>query len=500
MISTFVSKSQFMKKIDKLFIKSFIGPFLLTTTVVVFIFLMRFLMMYFSDFIGKDLGIDVFSKLFFYFSLITVPTALPLATLLATLMVFGNFGEHVELTAMKSAGIPLSRLILPTFILSVLVSISSFFYNNHVNPWANLKGYSLLYDTKNTKMTLNIQEGIYYREIPGYRLKVQKKFADGKTLKGIIVYDHSASNGNRNVTVADSGRMYFMYNDNYLIFELFNGTSYIENQNGFNKFDETQFTRNKFKKNKIVFSLESFGIKRTDEDQFKYHEYMKDIGELTVKIDSTKKDIIETIKLQSVQIKSQNSYLFKINYVKSDSINNKAILIKEGPWVEKKLESINTGYRKQELEETSLQSIKNTKSSLETDRNIILNKQKEIWRADVERWHKVTMAFSCLVMFIIGASLGSIIKKGGFGMPVLVSISFFIFLYVLMQLGDKYAKEGIIPVIVGVWIPNFVLLIIGLFLMRKASNDAGLFENDAYLMIIDKIKKQFVKKNVLATN
>jgi len=156
-----------MRKIDKLFLKSFIGPFVLTTAIVVFIFLMRFLMMYFDQFIGKDLGIDVFSKLFFFFSLITVPTALPLATLLATLMCFGNLGEHTELTAMKSAGIPLSRLILPTFILTIFISIVSYFYNDRVNPWANLKGYSLLYDVKTTKMTLNIQEGIFYKEIPG---------------------------------------------------------------------------------------------------------------------------------------------------------------------------------------------------------------------------------------------------------------------------------------------------------------------------------------------
>jgi lipopolysaccharide export system permease protein len=454
--------------------------------------------MYFSDFIGKDLGFLVFGKLFMYFSLITVPTALPLATLLATLMCFGNLGEHTELTAMKSAGIPLSRLILPTFILSLLVGVGSFFYNNYVNPWANLKGYSLLWDVKTTKMTLNIQEGIFYKEIPGYRIKVQKKLPDGRTMKNVIVYDHSSNNGNKNITIADSGKMYTMYNDNYLIFELFNGRNYMEHQNSFNTYDETQFTKNNFRKNKIVFSLESFGIKRTNEEQFRYHEYMKNISELTTKIDSSRLEIAKSIKDQTEQLKAQNSYLFKPTR-KEDSV--KIAKIVPGPWIEKKLADLKAGYRSKETEEYALSHIQNLKSQVETDLSILINKQKDIWRSDVERWHKLTMAFSCLVFFLIGSSLGSIIKKGGFGMPVLVSISFFIFYYVLMQLGDKYAKEGLIPVIVGVWMPNLVLLVIGLFLMRKASNDARLFENDTYNTIFSKIStiiKKLRKKEISA--
>lgn len=489
-IPIFVSKSASMKKIDKLFVKAYIGPFVLTTAIVVFIFLMRFLMMYFNDFIGKDLGLFVFAKLFTYFSLITVPTALPLATLLATLMCFGNLGEHTELTAMKSAGIPLARLIIPTFVLSLLVAIGSFFYNNYVNPWANLKGYSLLWDVKTTKMTLNIQEGIFYKEIPGYRIKVQKKMPDGKTMKNVVVYDHTANNGNKNITIADSGKMYTMYNDNYLIFELFNGRNYIEHQNSFNTYDETQFTKNNFKKNKIVFSLESFGIKRTNEDQFRYHEYMKNIGELTQKIDSTRIEINKSVKDQTEQLKAQNSFLFRA-IRKEDSVKVAKIL--PGPWINKKLEELKTGYRSKETEEYALSNIQNLKSQIETDLNILTNKQKDVWRSDVERWHKLTMAFSCLVFFLVGSSLGSIIKKGGFGMPVLISISFFIFYYVLMQLGDKYAKEGLIPVVVGVWIPNFVLLIIGLFLLRKASNDARLFENDTYNIIFSKVSSFITK-------
>ncbi len=464
-----------MKKIDKLFIKSFLGPFILTTTVVVFIFLMRFLMMYFSDFIGKNLGLDVFAKLFTYFSLITVPTALPLAVLLATLMTFGNLGEHTELTAIKSAGISFARIILPTFVFTVFIAIFSYFYNDRVTPWANLKGYSLLWDVKSAKLTLNIQEGIFYKEIPGYRIKVQKKFADEKTLKNIIVYDHQTSSGNRSVTMADSGQMYTMYNNNYLVFELFNGKNYMENTGAVTNASETQFTKNYFKKNKMIFSLESFGIKRTNEDQFRYHEYMKNSSELTQKIDSLRKDISKNLKDQTTNLKNQNTYIFR----KSSPAEIKSMAtISKGPWLQKKMAIFDEAFKKIELEQYTLGRLQSLKSQLETDININTSKQKDIWRADIERWHKVTMAFACLVMFLIGASIGSIIKKGGFGMPVLVSISFFIVYYVLMQLGDKYAKEGILPVIVGVWIPCGILLIIGLFMARKASKDQNLFENN----------------------
>ena len=246
-----------MSKIDKLVIKNFLGPFILTTVVVVFIFLLRFLMLYFEDFVCKDLGLETFVKLFGYFSLITVPTALPLSTLLAALMSFGNLGEHTELTALKSAGVPVHRIILPVLIFSLGISLFSYVYNDKVTPWANLKGYSLLWDVRTTKVALNIQEGVFYREIPGYSIKAQEKFQDNETMKGIMIYNHSERNGNRNVTVADSGRMYMMYNESYLVFELFNGYNYAERRNN-TILNDTPFMKNKFKKNRMVFSMESF--------------------------------------------------------------------------------------------------------------------------------------------------------------------------------------------------------------------------------------------------
>lgn len=452
-----------MKKIDKLFVKSYIGPFVLTTAIVVFIFLMRFLMIYFNDFIGKNLDGVIFTKLFFYFTLMTLPMSLPLATLLATLMCFGNLGERSELTAMKSAGIPLTRLIMPTFILSAFVSVFSIIYNNYVNPWANLKGWSLLYDVKTTKPALNIQEGIFYNQISGYRIKVEEKMPDGQSLRNVIVYDHNGGNGNKNVTIADSGRMYTINMESQLVFELYNGVNYSE---GTNYNNSTQLTRYSFGKNRMVFPLGSFRMNRTDENDFTYHEYMKSIPELNQKIDSLNRVVDEKLKEQAVAYKRLEMYSFP--EITGDTAKKTAIA--GGKWADSLLAAVEKNTAAQELNSAARSKVESQKSQVAGDMSYMVSVGKSIWAADLERWNKVTTAFSCLAMFLIGAALGSIIKRGGFGMPVLVSIAFFILYYLMQQMGNKYAKEGLIPSVVGAWLPFTVLFLIGVLLMRRARN------------------------------
>ena len=495
-----------MKKIDKLIIKAFIGPFVLTTAVVVFIFLMRFLMLYFNDFIGKDLDLEVYVRLFTFFSLITVPISLPLSVLLASLMCFGNLGEYGELTAIKAAGIPVTRVLVPAAFLALLISIFSFFYNNLVNPWANLKGYSLLWDVKTTKLALNIKEGIFFKELPGYRIKVLKKFPDQVTLKGITIYDHTKQDGNTSITLADSGKMYTFLDNHFLVFELFNGANYADfkSNNGTNKTDETQFVKNTFNKNKIVFSLDAFGMKRTDENQFRYHEYMKNVSQLNRQIDSLNREIKLGAENQVREVGSMYSYYRRrLNTVPqvidSSKKGKKVIPILAGKWIDAKNNNTFKDYRKMEIFEAAESAAKGVKSHFETSNEIFKTKNRENIRAEVEKLHKYTLAFACFVMFLIGASLGSIIKKGGFGMPVLLSISFFIFMYVLMQLGDKYAKEGLVWTPLGVWMPDFVLLSFGIYFLFKARNDARLFDGDVYDVYFDKLKKYLQKKKLIKT-
>ncbi|GAB4043478.1 LptF/LptG family permease [Spirosoma litoris] len=487
-----------MKKIDKLILGSFWGPFFLTLTVVIFIFLMRLLMFYIDDFVTKDLDLATFGRLLFYFALLTIPTALPLAVLLSSLMTFGNLGEFFELTALKSAGISLTRAMQPLLIVAVGISIFSFWFNNSVSPWANLKGYSLLYDIKTAKATLNLKEGIFYNDLPGYSIKVDHKIKgpkdskNGDLLKGLVIYKHSTTGleaGNREIILADSGRMFMDKDRSYLVFQLFNGNDYQEYSDN-NSFSFTagapnqgaQFMRNGFKDYRLVISMESFGIKRTDENQFEYHEYMKNLNELSTLTDSLRKDYTKT----SLNVASTSRQYYNYQFKADAALRQK--VVKDGKWVDSVLKK--RAIAIPDLAQAALSQAQNILSYSTSNVTYLTEKEKGVWKYQLETHHKFTQSISIFIMFLIGASMGAIIKKGGFGVPVLIAIVFFIFLYVLTITGDKYAKEGLLWVPVGAWMANIVLLPIGLLLMQRARHDSRLFDKDVYVIAWEKLKRR----------
>ena len=492
-----------MKKIDKLVIGSFFGPFVLTLCVVVFIFLMQLLTQYMNELVGKDIEALDYAKIFYYFSLISVPRALPLAVLLSSLLTFGNLGEFFELTAMKSAGISVWRSMRTIFIASIVITIFAFWYNNQILPWANLKGYSLLYDIKTAKATLNIKEGIFYNDLPGYNIKVDKKYPDGKSLKKLVIYRHPSSDyngGNKEITLADSGQMYTINNQSYLVFELYNGNQYSEtspNVSATNATSARQFVRNHFGHYKMVVSLESFGMKRTSEDQFQYHEYMKDVKELTVISDSLQREYGKARENLYPTSKQYYSYVFR-----NDNVKPAANAPKEGKWIDSLLKKKPLKLADKKLVLASaLGQAQNILSFAKSNKSLLLDKQKSWYRYDLEMHHKYTDAVACLVMFLIGASLGAIIKKGGFGVPVLVSVLFFIISYVIKIQGDKWAKDGILWVSAGAWLSNFILALVGLYFTDRALKDSRIFDQDVYLIWIDRLKKRlnesaFFQKNI----
>ncbi len=493
-----------MKKIDKLVLGSFVGPFALTLVVVIFIFLMRLLMFYIEEFVSKDLDMATFGRLLFYFALLTVPTALPLASLLSSLMTFGNLGEFFELTALKSAGISLTRAMRPLLVVAVLMIGFSFWYNNIVSPWANLKGYSLLYDIKTAKASLNLKEGIFYNDLPGYSIKVDEKIkrgnkqgTNGDLLKGLVIYKHASGgmeSGNREVILADSGRMYTSPDRSYLVFELHNGNDYQEyTDNSTVTYTSSgakqggQFMRNGFKDYRLVISLESFGIKRTDENQFQYHEYMKDLDELATLTDSLRKDFKTTSLNVASTSRQYYSYQFK------DNMALKEKKLADGQWIDSLLRKQKVA--RPELIQSALSQAQNILNYASSNVTYLEEKEKMVWRYQLESHHKFTQSVSIFIMFLIGASMGAIIKKGGFGLPVLIAIVFFIFLYVLTIVGDKFAKDGIIPVWLGAWMANIVLLPFGLFLLQRARHDSRLFDKDVYIIAWGKFKRRFIDRS-----
>ncbi len=520
-----------MKKIDKLIITSFLGPFILTFLVVVFILLNIHMLKYFDDIIGKDLGWDVIGKLLFYFAIFNTPVALPLAVLLSSLITFGNLGEHFELTAIKSLGISLVRSLLPIFIFVLFLTGGAFLVGNYLVPKAALEAYSLLYDIKQKKPALDLRQGAFYNSIPDISIKVNEKEPESGVLKGIIIYDHRGRTGNKEVIKADSGLMYTILNDQYLKLELFNGYNYKEGSAGESDFSgkagggEDSYSRTKFSKSQIVFDLSSFGLQRTDKKWFQSNRIMRNMGELRTDIDS----INRVIQNEQIAVYSSAKYLYSYHF-KNDSVTwpeeiknlkkrrDSIALVKkttdenykaEANKVEEEIEPpVIVLSKKDSLKSDSIFSEPYTASEISVavaqarliksqflSHNANLKAYEFQHREFAVQWHKIlAQAIACIAMFLIGAPLGAIIKKGGLGVPVLMSILFFIVFYVLSLIGEKWAKQATVSVPAGMWMANIILVSIGLLFLRQARADARLFDSDFYAVVWDRIARRFIKQ------
>ena len=504
---------------------------------------------YFDDFIGKDLGAVVFGKLMFYFSLNMLQVALPLGVLVSSLMTFGNLGEHFELTAIKSAGISLTRAMKPIFVFVVFLSVGAFFFHDKVVPASNLKAYSLLYDIKHKKPTLDIKPGVFYQGIPNYAIKAGRKLNDSETLLDVMIYDHSKKNGNKSVILADSSRMYTIFNDKYLKLELYRGVSYREEDRERGR--PADFYRSSFDRLDMVFSLSSFDLKRTKEELFQNNRQMKNIAELSRDIDSlsTKKRMTilnavgtgrsimpnhfkhlefevpvdtairndttttlqasmfpfdfmqlsipsrvepDTSKVKRVESGYSREVFRSMKLATSDSPNQisldtMTLALLDSFFVRKTAKKI-------QLVQNALQNARNFKTNITGVSLRVQNMTNTINKYTVSKYNKYAQAFACIVMFLIGAPLGAIIKKGGLGVPVLVSIFFFIAYYVLTMTSEKWAKNGWVDGTYAVWVSDLVLLPFGLFFLRQARIDARLFDWDFYHVVASNFKAKFLTK------
>jgi lipopolysaccharide export system permease protein len=468
-----------MKKLDKLIIRSFIGPFLLTFAIVEFVLLTQYILKYLDELVGKDLGAEVFGELLFYFSINMAPVALPLAVLLSSLMTFGNLGEHHELTAIKTSGIALPRILRPVFFIVAAVSIGAFFFNNYMVPKANLKAYSLLWDIRHKKPTMNFKEGAFYGGFPGYSIKINKKLDDLGNVQDVMIYDHSKGGSNTTVILADSGKMYTDFNNAYLVLELFDGNSYVDQGNAAIRNSGEQFIRQQFNESKLVLSLASFNLDRTREELFSDNKMMKNINQLDAVTDS----------LAKYRAKEQQTFATNVDpfysYFKADTTRLKYGVNLEG----KELCGFNLKKVDAIAASTATNKARNIKTYTLSYVERLDNKTRDIYNYGIEIWRKFTQSGSILIMFLIGAPLGAIIKKGGLGVPVIISILFFIVMYVLSILGEKWAREGIVSVGAGMLAANLILLPIGLFFLYQAQNDSNLLEVDFWRKIMTRLRR-----------
>ncbi|TGE13404.1 LptF/LptG family permease [Hymenobacter elongatus] len=467
-----------MKKLDKLILQAFAGPFLLTFAVVQFILLMVTMLKYMDDLIGKDLGWQVITKLIFFFSVITIPTALPLAVLLSSLMTYGNLGEHHELTAIKSSGISLTRILRPVFLLSVALAGMAFWFNNSIVPSANLETFSLLWDVRQQKLALDIKEGVFYNGLPGYTIKVnQKEGENGDLLKGVMIYDHTNGRGNSTVILADSGRMFTRFGGDYLALELFHGRTYVEQPDSRDRAGAS-FIRQGFDRNLITFSLSSFNLDLTDKKLFAENKMMKNIPQLQQFTDSLHDKLVVERQLFPRQL---NPYYV---YLRLDTTGRALNRRVEGWQVSTaKLPVLNTT-----LVDQAENRVRNLRTYVGSTSEHMSNLAKETGNYRIEIYKKYTQSVAVLLMFLIGAPLGAIIKKGGLGVPVLISIVFFIIYYVLSIIGEKYGREGVMPAASGVWMATVLLLPVGIFFLNQARRDSGLLDTDFFGRLFRKLK------------
>lgn len=463
-----------MKKLHKLVLASFAGPFAATFFVVLFVLLMQFLWKYIDDLVGKGLEWNVIAELLFYASATLVPLALPLAILVSSIMTMGNLAEQYELVAAKASGISLRRILMPLMVIAIMISGLAFLFSNYMLPYTNLKMGSLLYDVKQQKPAFYIQEGIFYNGIDGYSIKIGKKGSDNQTLHKVMIYDHTARQGNNKVILAEKGTMVMSEDEKYLIITLLNGYSYEEQRqtSGAGK-ESNPLLRTHFNSYKIRFDLSTFKLSRTNEDLFKDNYQMLNLLQLTQALDSLNKQLGER-QTDSRKVLHSHYMTFRdslLNKNDADTSSMALVLSKND----------NAVY------ENALGQARNISAFLNSIEDELDSREKLIARFAIERERKFTLSIACFILFLIGAPLGAIIRKGGIGTPVVVSVIFFLVFHITSIMGEKFSRENVLDPSVGMWIAPALLLPIGIFLTYKATHDSALFEVEAYSRFIKKL-------------
>lgn len=471
-------------------LQTFLPLFLMTFGICLFIVLMQFLWKYIDDMVGKGLEMKVLAEMFFYAAMGLVPMALPLSILLASLMTFGNLGERLELLAMKSAGVSLIHIMRPLIIFISLVSIGAFFFQDKIMPVVQVKLYTLLYSIKQKSPELEIPEGVFYKEITGFNVYVKEKVPESGLLKDVMIYDYSEGFNNARVIVADSGRLKTSADKLYLVLSLYNGESFenLKNQTQKGKSKSAvPYRRESFATKDILIEFDA-NFNRTDESLMQNQFIGKGLSELQASIDSMGVRL-DSIKRENATIILRQSY--RQEFTKHELVDGKSQPISTidslAPIAQNMTLNFDSLYQSMTPGKQSA-ILNKAKSKIENTRAEMIFKASTIGeeaykvRRHLTEWHKkFTISFACLIFFFIGAPLGAIIRKGGLGMPVVISVFLFIFYYIIDNIGFKMARDGIWEAWEGMWLSAAVLTPLGIFLTYKAVNDSVIMNADTYI-------------------
>lgn len=462
-----------IKILDWYMLKSFLGPFILTFAIVTFILVMQFLWLYIDELVGKGLSFGIIVEFMGWGCCTLIPLALPLATLLASIMTMGSLGENSELLAMKAAGIPLQRILKPLSYVAVFIVVGAFFASNNLIPIAYNKIYTLREDIAKTKEEIKIPTGVFYNGIDGYTIRV-KNSDDNGLMHNIMVYDHTKDNGNTNLTVADSGRFVLSPDKKSLVITLFHGTNY-EEDNKMNYADTSLSVQKiQFKYQMIALPLENYAFKKSNKAKYGDEVMAKNLKQLKVDKDSLQKgfDISLENTTRRAVVADELSHNDQLDTARNKGYSKTIDAENMFKWKDKEQEknacnnaAANISSQRQEASFYSAE---------------INGSGYQLRRTKIESYRKFTLSIACLIFFFIGAPIGAIVKKGGLGTPVIISILFFVLYWVIDISGKKLANDGAAGPFAGAFISTFVLAPIGAFLTWKSTKDSAIFNPETY--------------------
>lgn len=461
-----------MKKFDRFILKAFIGPFFAVLAVVIFILMMQFLWLYIDELVGKGLGLGVILEFMMWGGFTIMPLALPLAALLSSVMTLGNMAESNELMAMKASGISVRRVMAPIMIASVFISIGAYFVGNNLVPEAYNEIYTLRDDIGKTKDEIKIPSGTFYDGIDGYILRVNETDEETGMMRDVMVYDHSAHKGNIAIALADSATIKMSKNKDYLIFTMYHGANYQEDNDWTYRDTTLALQRIHFNRQEMIIPLANYTFEKSDSSRFGDQIKSMRVSELNVERDSLRKQAKESFDrhyramlgshfILGRQLDTAFAEQRPKTVYDNDSLMSWSSVTDEIAAVGRALERC-----------TNLKATSMSMAQDDYEWNFFLR------RADIEVLKRIAQALACLILFFVGAPLGALIRRGGLGASAIVSVLFFVLYWVIDVIGNKLAKDGNVSAFIGVFISAAVLLPIGIFLTSKAVHDSDLFNMD----------------------
>ena len=488
-----------IKKIDGYLLQNFLGLFLATFFIAIFILLMQFMWIHVNDLVGKGIGVSVLAEFFLYATASVVPLALPLAVLLSSLICFGNLAEKVELTAMKAAGISLFRIMRSLTVCVAILSIGAFYFSNNVLPKSQMKLWALIFSLRQKSPELQIPEGEFYDEISGYHIYVRGKTPQGELLN-MMIYDYSGGFENAKVMLADTGRMTTSADKRFLLLDLSQGESFEnlnqKQQRATGTTKNIPYRRETFTHKRIIIDFAT-DFNRYDESILEDQHVSKNVVQLVQSIDSVQQLALARSHEQSDKLLQERYFgretRQEVQIPKTVTKDERARYNIDSLWASLSVQ------KQRQVFVTAEEKAHVYRDQIEYNSILLQDSQRYIRRHEIELHRKFTLAFACLIFFFIGAPLGAIIRKGGLGAPVVISVVMFIIYYIIDNTGYKMAREALWPCWAGMWLSSFVLLPIGVFLTYKAATDSPLFNPEAweraFKQVVERVK--YAKSKIL---